>query len=100
MRNLTKHVHVLALTLATVIIPGVRAADPTVVAVQSSRQEGSGSLPGQEIGDGRQANPDFCTYCYRRLQTDNRDCESLKGQDWQVCREAASTAYHQCSQGC
>lgn len=47
-----------------------------------------------------QPSPEHCTRCYKKLQQDNADCQTLKGQDWQICREAAATAYEQCSKGC
>ena len=58
------------------------------------------TTPEQDTGSGAQLNPQLCTLCYQQLQKDNHDCESLKGQDWTVCREAATSAYRQCSQGC
>lgn len=45
-------------------------------------------------------NPERCSRCYETLQKDNRDCESLQGQDWKICREAAAAAYRNCSKGC
>ena len=45
-------------------------------------------------------NPEVCTQCYEQLQKDNRECETLSGQDWKICREAAATAYRRCSTGC
>jgi hypothetical protein len=49
---------------------------------------------------GGQPSPEHCTRCYKKLQQDNEDCRTLKGQDWQICREAAATAYQRCSKGC
>lgn len=49
---------------------------------------------------GGQPSPEHCTRCYKQLQQDNGDCESLEGQDWKICREAAATAYRRCSKGC
>lgn len=48
----------------------------------------------------RQPSPEHCTRCYKKLQQDDKDCQTLKGQDWQICREAAATAYKRCSKGC
>lgn len=53
---------------------------------------GTGGSPGRNL--------EVCADCYRKLQKDNRDCESLQGQDWKICREAAATAYRRCSKGC
>lgn len=58
------------------------------------------AAPTQVIGGSQPVNAQLCTNCFQQLQKDNRDCESLEGQDWQICREAASTAYQRCSRGC
>ena len=47
-----------------------------------------------------QPSPEVCSRCYKKLQRDNRDCQKLSGQDWQICREAAAEAYRMCSGGC
>jgi len=75
------------------------AAEPPVLVVQSDQQQG-GRVVSEGAGGTQQPNAQFCSHCFRQLQENNRDCESLKGQDWQVCREAASVAYRQCSQRC
>lgn len=49
---------------------------------------------------GGQPSPEQCTRCFEKLREDNRDCQSLQGQDWTVCREAAAEAYRRCSKGC
>lgn len=51
-------------------------------------------------GASARPNPEVCTQCYEKLQKDYGDCETLEGQDWAICREAAITAYRRCSQGC
>ena len=52
------------------------------------------------VGGSRGPNPQICTQCFEQLKKDNHDCETLRGQDWQICREAAATAYRRCSVGC
>lgn len=47
-----------------------------------------------------QPSPEHCARCYEKLKQDNRDCQSLRGQDWTICREAAASAYRTCSKGC
>ena len=47
-----------------------------------------------------QPSPEHCARCYEKLKQDNRDCQSLQGQDWTICRQAAATAYRECSRGC
>lgn len=63
-----------------------------LVQAQSTVVEGVGGSSGP--------NPEICSQCYEQLQKDNRECETLRGQDWQICREAAATAYRRCSVGC
>ena len=78
-----------------------RASDgePAVVIAQTAG-ENSGMTPVQDAGSSEQANPQVCSFCFQQLQKDNRECEALKGQDWQICREAATAAYNRCSRGC
>lgn len=64
---------------------------PLLLAVGPATGSGQGAA---------QPNPEICARCYRKLQQDNRDCQKLAGQDWQICREAAAEAYRRCSQGC
>ena len=78
-----------------------------LVAALDARDGDAGELSAQSestvvegIGGSAGPNPQLCARCYEQLQKDNRDCETLRGQDWQICREAASTAYRQCSEGC
>ena len=66
--------------------------------------QSDGEKVGATIGEGAanagRPDPALCTQCFQKLQKDNRDCETLTGQDWQIWREAAETAYRQCSHGC
>jgi len=87
------------IALALVAMDRVLADEPLFLTLQSAGEDAQ-TAPGGGVVDAQQPNPELCTGCYQQLQKDNRDCEPLKGQDWQVCREAASVAYRQCSQGC
>jgi hypothetical protein len=80
-----------AFTLVLIVVSQLPVGGPSFLYAQSA---------GEGAGNASQPNPELCTRCYLQLQKDNRECESLKGQDWQICRDAASAAYRQCSQGC
>jgi hypothetical protein len=90
---------VLACALTIVVDNQAFANEPTALVAQASAGNVS-ATPQQGLAGRATVNPQACAQCYEQLQKDNRDCESLKGQDWQICREAAATAYRQCSQGC
>lgn len=79
-----------AFSLAAFDAPGGGPRDGLAQS-QTTLSEGIG-------GDG--PSPEICTRCYEQLEKDNRECETLRGQDWQICREAAATAYRRCSEGC
>jgi hypothetical protein len=85
--------------LALLVNSPAPAAEPPALVVQSDQQQ-EGRLVSEGAAGARQPNAQFCSHCYQQLQRNNRDCESLKGQDWQVCREAANLAYRQCGQEC
>lgn len=85
--------------LRTKVCLSVLCALSVTVAVNAPGGEGPSRLA-QIGGTSAQPNPEICTQCYEKLQKDYRDCETLKGQDWAICREAATTAYRSCSQGC
>ena len=51
-------------------------------------------------GGWAQPSPEQCARCYAKLQQDNKECQSLEGQDWSICRDAAAAAYRECSRGC
>ena len=70
-----------------------------IVAIHALGKEGPTRLA-QSGGTSARPNPEICTQCYEKLRKDYRDCETLEGQDWAICREAAITAYRRCSQGC
>lgn len=91
MRNRPKRLAHLAFILALFAVHQSPVGAPAILHAQSSG-EGTANAP--------RPNAEICTQCYLQLQKDNRNCESLKGQDWQICREAASSAYRQCSRGC
>jgi streptogramin lyase len=99
MRTRATRIIFFALALALLVLYQVPGSKPAFLYAQNAGA-GTGSTLTEGIGSAGSPNPEVCTQCYLQLQKDNRNCESLKGQDWQICREAASTAYRQCSQGC
>jgi hypothetical protein len=56
--------------------------------------------PQWQTGQAPARSADSCSQCYRALEKNNADCESLTGIDWKVCRDAAQVAYKRCSGGC
>jgi hypothetical protein len=99
MRTLPKYLFPVTFGLMFLVCYQVFADEPPISLSQTTGELLSTTLA-QGAGDSIPANAEFCTHCYQQLQKDNHNCETLKGQDWQICREAASTAYRQCSQGC
>ena len=99
MGKLSKKHLLIAIAAFSLVTYGALGVEPAAMVAQASG-DGAGAVPTQVSGNSERANPQICDFCFQQLQKDNRDCEALKGQDWQVCREAATTAYNQCSQGC
>jgi len=99
MRLLPKFV--LTITFILTVMMGYRAIadEPASVLAQASGGIVA-TTPEQDSDGAARLNPELCTRCYEQLRKENHDCESLKGQDWTICREAATSAYRQCSQGC
>jgi hypothetical protein len=92
---------VLTITFTLAVVTGHRAIAGEPVSVLAQASGGIvATTPEQDADGAARLNPEQCTRCYEQLQKDNDDCESLKGQDWTICREAATSAYRQCSQGC
>jgi len=60
----------------------------------------SESIVTEGMGGSDGPNPSICAQCYEQLKKDNSECETLRGQDWKFCRDAATTAYRRCSAGC
>ena len=76
------------------------SGDEPAAMVAQTGSDSAATTPVQDAGGSEQANPQVCNFCFQQLQKDNRECEALEGQDWQICREAATTAYNRCSRGC
>ena len=91
----------LLIVFVTFSLPMQRASgDEPAAMIAQTGGDNAATAPVQDAGGSGQANPQVCSFCFQQLQKDNRECEALKGQDWQICREAATTAYNQCSRGC
>ena len=99
MRLLPKYVLTITFTITSVMGYRAIADEPLSVLAQASGGTVA-TTPEQDAGGAARSNPELCTRCYEQLRKNNQDCESLKGQDWTICREAATSAYRQCSQGC
>lgn len=82
--------------LGVLLLAGLEAdaQAPVIRVAQSSESVVEG------IGGDNGPNPQICARCYEQLKKDNRECESLQGQDWKICTEAAATAYRRCSERC
>ena len=99
MRTISKGFFLIVFVAFSLVPHRVFAGEPEAMVAQTG-SENTGMMPVQDAGGSEQANPQVCSFCFQQLQKDNRECEALKGQDWQICRDAATTAYNRCSRGC
>lgn len=99
MRTSSKGFLLLVVIAISLSVHRASGGEPVAMVAQTSAGDAV-VAPVQEAGGSEQTNPQVCNFCFQQLQKDNRECEALEGQDWQICREAATTAYNRCSRGC